>query len=130
MVAPVCGSGEPTGRRTSTQRTWRESGSIGRLPIVTKGTPRARRATKRSADTLHASEAHFRLFVEAVTDYAIFMLDPLGNVVSWNAGAERIKGYKAGEIIGQHFSVFYPPADVAARLPARALETAETEGHF
>ena len=60
------------------------------------------------------SEQHFRLLVEGVTDYAIFMLDPAGYVVSWNPGAERIKGYHAGEIIGQHFSRFYPDEDVRA----------------
>src|SRR5882672_11505122 len=54
----------------------------------------------------------FRLLVESVKDYAIFMLDPTGKVSSWNPGAERIKGYKASEIIGQHFSKFYPRADI------------------
>ena len=55
------------------------------------------------------------MLVDAVRDYAIFLLDPQGRVVSWNAGAQRIKGYAAGEIVGQHFSRFYPPEDVAAR---------------
>jgi PAS domain S-box-containing protein len=72
----------------------------------------------------------FRLVVEAVRDYAIFLLDPNGRVLSWNAGAERIKGYTAGEIIGQSFSVFYPP-DVAARgHPQHELETARRDGRF
>ena len=62
----------------------------------------------------------FRLLVEGVRDYAIFMLDPDGRVVSWNPGAERIKGYTAAEIIGRHFSVFYPPEDVRAGKPSRA----------
>ena len=61
----------------------------------------------------------FRLLVDAVKDYAIFLLDPDGHVVSWNAGAERIKGYKAEEILGQHFSRFYEPDDIAAGLPPR-----------
>ena len=56
----------------------------------------------------------FRLMVDAVVDYGIFMLDPSGRVASWNAGAERIKGYRREEIIGQHFSRFYPPERVAA----------------
>src|SRR4051812_44665906 len=68
-----------------------------------------------------------RLFVDRVTDYAIFALDPEGNVTSWNAGAERAKGYREDEIIGRHFSVFYPPEE--ADKPARLLETAIREGH-
>jgi len=72
----------------------------------------------------------FRLLVDAVRDYAIFLLDPQGHVVSWNAGAERIKGYKAEEILGQHFSRFYEPDDVAAGLPARAMARAASEGRF
>lgn len=75
-------------------------------------------------------EADLRLLVESVVDYAIFMLDPAGRVLSWNAGAERIKGYTAEEIIGQHFSVLYPPEDVAAGKPGRELAAAMTEGRF
>jgi PAS domain S-box-containing protein len=70
------------------------------------------------------------LFVESVVDYAIFMLDPGGRVVSWNAGAQRLKGYRADEIIGQHFSVFYPPEEVAAGKPDRELELAIAEGRL
>jgi PAS domain S-box-containing protein len=72
----------------------------------------------------------FRLLVESVKDYAIFMLDPRGRVASWNAGAERIKGYQAAEIIGQHFSIFYPPEDVAAGKCEMELEVAAREGRF
>ncbi|MBS0524076.1 MAG: PAS domain S-box protein [Proteobacteria bacterium] len=72
----------------------------------------------------------FRLLVGAVTDYALYMLDPTGLVVSWNAGAQRFKGYTANEIIGQHFSRFYTEEDVRAGLPARVLETAAREGKF
>jgi PAS domain S-box-containing protein len=68
------------------------------------------------------------LLVESVKDYAIFMLDPAGLVVTWNIGAERIKGYSAEEILGRHFSCFYPPKDVQAGVPARALETAAAQG--
>ncbi len=72
----------------------------------------------------------FRLLVEGVRDYAIFMLDPDGRVVSWNPGAERIKGYTAPEIIGRHFSVFYPPEDVRAGKPAALLRAATERGSF
>ncbi|HEY8611715.1 MAG TPA: PAS domain S-box protein [Roseomonas sp.] len=76
------------------------------------------------------SERRFRLLVEGVVDYAIYMLSPEGHVTNWNAGAERIKGYAASEIIGQHFSRFYTPEDVSVRLPWRALDTALREGRY
>jgi PAS domain S-box-containing protein len=79
---------------------------------------------------LRRSEERSRLFVEAVQDYAIFMLDPEGCVATWNTGAERIKGYKASEIIGQHFSRFYPEEDVRAGKPAWELQVATKEGRF
>jgi PAS domain S-box-containing protein len=79
---------------------------------------------------LFESERNFRLLVEGITDYAIYMLDPQGRVTNWNSGAERIKGYTAGEIVGQHFSRFYTPEDRAKNLPERALETALREKHF
>ena len=86
---------------------------------------------KRDADrALYESEQRFRLLVQGVRDYAIYMLDPTGVITNWNAGAETIKGYKAGEIVGKHFSVFYTPQDQAAGKPARALETALREGRF
>ena len=74
--------------------------------------------------------ARYRILVEAITDYAIYMLDPTGIVSSWNAGAERFKGYKPDEIIGQHFSRFYTEEDRATGLPARALEISAREGKF
>ncbi|MFD4838676.1 PAS domain S-box protein [Achromobacter sp. NPDC058515] len=77
-----------------------------------------------------AGENRFRLLVEAVMDYAIYMLDPDGCVASWNKGAERFKGYTANEIIGQHFSLFYTEEDRLAGVPQRALETARREGRF
>jgi PAS domain S-box-containing protein len=77
-----------------------------------------------------ASADQFRLLVEAVKDYAIFLLDPDGRVVSWNPGAERIKGYTADEILGQHFTRFYEPDDVAAGLPAEMLARAAAEGRY
>lgn len=76
------------------------------------------------------SEQRFRLFVEAVRDYALFLLDPKGNITTWNTGAERIKGYKSSEIIGKHFSVFYPEEDLKTRKPWRELEVAAEEGRF
>jgi PAS domain S-box-containing protein len=81
-------------------------------------------------NVLKRSEEQFRILVQGVTDYAIYMLDPDGYVSSWNAGAERIKGYEAKEIIGQHFSRFYTEEDLAQDLPRRALETAAKEGRF
>jgi len=72
----------------------------------------------------------FELLVQSVTDYAIYMLDTEGRVSSWNAGAERFKGYSAEEIMGEHFSRFYTEEDRAADVPKRALETAKTEGRF
>ncbi|MGH9546146.1 MAG: MEDS domain-containing protein [Terriglobales bacterium] len=76
------------------------------------------------------SQSPFRVLVEAVQDYAIFMLNPEGRVSSWNIGAERIKGYKAHEIIGKHFSCFYPEVDVRNRKPDRELVIAAAEGRF
>ncbi|HKY83125.1 MAG TPA: PAS domain S-box protein [Sphingobium sp.] len=81
-------------------------------------------------EALRASEERFRLLVQSVTDYAIYMLDPVGTITSWNAGAERFKGYKAEEILGQNFSRFYSEDDRMAGVPTRALETAEREGRF
>ncbi|HEV7158250.1 MAG TPA: PAS domain S-box protein, partial [Caulobacteraceae bacterium] len=79
---------------------------------------------------LRVSEEQFRLLVDSVTDYAIFMLDLKGRVATWNAGAQRIKGYARGEIIGRHFSVFYTNEDRAAGLPAVGLEIARREGRW
>jgi PAS domain S-box-containing protein len=79
---------------------------------------------------LKESEERFRLLVESVRDYAIFMLDPNGVVLTWNAGAERFKGYKADEIIGQNFSRFYPPEALERGLPAYELKVAAETGAF
>jgi PAS domain S-box-containing protein len=84
---------------------------------------------RRQAETaLHDSQNQFRVLVDGVTDYALYMLDPSGIVSSWNAGGQRIKGYAAEEIIGQHFSRFYSDADRANGRPAQALEAAEKCG--
>jgi PAS domain S-box-containing protein len=81
-------------------------------------------------ESLRESERQFRLLVRGVSDYGLFMLDPQGIVSNWNQGAERIKGYKADDIVGQHFSRFYTEADRRAGIPARALQIARTEGRF
>ncbi len=86
---------------------------------------------RKAAETeLRRSEEQFRLLVEGVTDYAIYMLDPEGRVSSWNAGAQRIKGYAPDDIIGEHFSRFYTEEDKAEDLPRRALDIATNEGRF
>jgi PAS domain S-box-containing protein len=79
---------------------------------------------------LMESEQRFRLLVEGVIDYAIYMLDVNGAITNWNKGAERIKGYRAAEVIGRHFSMFYTQEDRQAGLPARALATAMAEGRY
>jgi rsbT co-antagonist protein RsbR len=77
-----------------------------------------------------AGEDTFRLLVESIEDYAIILLDPAGHVASWNAGAERLKGYRAKEVIGRHFSCFYPAEALERDLPAQELKTAIREGRF
>ena len=85
---------------------------------------------RQAENSLIQSEQQFRLLVQGVTDYAIYMLDPEGRVSNWNVGAERIKGYTADEVVGRHFSQFYTPEDQAAGLPQAALDTATREGRF
>lgn len=85
---------------------------------------------RRAAEALRQSEESLRLLVEGVKDYAIFMLDPGGHIVSWNSGASYIKGYRRDEIIGRHFSLFYPQEDVAAGKPARHLDLARRAGRI
>src|ERR1700749_1706196 len=79
---------------------------------------------------LFESERSFRLLVEGVADYALYMLDPSGTVTSWNIGAQRIKGYAPEEILGQHFSRFYTENDRTNGKPARALATARQTGRY
>ena len=83
-----------------------------------------------SEESLRASQEQFRLLVQGVTDYAIYMLSTSGEISSWNSGAERIKGYKSDEVLGTHFSRFYTAADQAAGEPARALALAAKDGRF
>ncbi len=84
----------------------------------------------REASQAIQEEERYRLLVDAIIDYAVYMLDPEGTVVSWNSGAQRFKGYTASEIIGTHFSAFYTEEDRAAGLPARGLATATEQGRF
>ncbi len=85
---------------------------------------------KLADEALRHNEAQFRLLVQGVTDYAIYMLDPDGRVTNWNPGAQRIKGYRADEIVGQHFSRFYTEEDRQGGVPRHALETARREGRY
>jgi PAS domain S-box-containing protein len=90
----------------------------------------SRRTTDRANPPGQLEAEEFRLLVEGVKDYAIFLLDATGHVVSWNAGAERIKGYTSAEILGKHFSRFYPEEDRAADLPAKSLAGAAQQDRF
>ena len=102
-----------------------EAKIIGYLLIGTDNSAR-----QRVEEQLRWTEESFRLMVESVSDYAIVMLDPEGLVVSWNSGGQRIKGYKAEEIVGKHFSLFYPAEVIAQGTPQRDLEDASTKGRF
>src|SRR5688500_5898431 len=82
------------------------------------------------ADAEGRTEAQFRLLVEGVGDYAIFMLDSSGHIASWNLGAERTKGYRADEVLGRHFSIFYPQDEVDRGHPDYELEVAKAEGRY
>src|SRR5215216_7693950 len=75
-------------------------------------------------------DQRFRLLIDSVVDYAIYMLDPEGRIVSWNPGAQRFKGYTADEIIGEHYSRFFDDADRQADVPGRALRIAAREGRY
>jgi PAS domain S-box-containing protein len=85
---------------------------------------------KRTEEDLKKSEERFRLIVEGVRDYAVFMLDPKGYITSWNAGAERIKGYKADEILGRHFSIFYRQEEIERGSPEQELKIAKKQGSY
>ena len=85
---------------------------------------------KKAADALHATEEQFRILVQGVTDYAIYMLSPAGIITNWNAGAGRIKGYEQDEVVGTHFSRFYTDEDRQNDLPMKALTSAAAEGSF
>ena len=104
----------------------RRNGELVGFAKITRDMTERREAQLAALET----ERRFRLLVEGVTDYSIFMLDAEGRVTNWNAGAKRIKGYTAPEIVGQHFSRFYTPEDLEQDLPARALQNAREHGRF
>src|SRR5213594_3864879 len=79
---------------------------------------------------LHRTAEQFHILVDSVEEYAIHLLDPNGNVVTWNTGAQKIKGYTAEEIVGKNFACFYTAEDVAAEKPQRNLREAARRGHF
>ncbi len=87
-------------------------------------------SSRRTREILQESEERFRLLVEGVKDYAIFMLDPYGYITTWNEGARRIKGYEEGEIVGEHFSVFYTPEDIERGHPQEELRLAVADGQY
>ncbi len=102
-----------------------ETGNQGRTEL------QAESSARRTAETaLAVSEEQFRMLIQGVRDYAIFLLDPDGHVISWNPGAERIKGYTAREILGSHFSRFYTPEDLAAGKTERELVIARRDGKY
>lgn len=103
---------------------YEDNGTLHGFAKVTRDLTERRTAEER----LRRSEELFRLLVASVRDYAIFMLDPNGLIMSWNEGAERIKGYTAEEAFGEHFSIFYPPADAEAGIPQKLLEIAARDG--
>ncbi|MBY2905655.1 PAS domain-containing sensor histidine kinase [Rhizobium leguminosarum] len=127
--------GEGWRRRKDGSRFWahvvidpirRPSGELVGYAKITRDLTERRAAE----NAIRQSEEQFRRLVQGVSDYAIYMLDPVGKVSSWNFGAERIKGYRPQEIIGQHFSTFYTPEDREAGLPETALGIARAEGRF
>src|SRR5579862_9436621 len=96
----------------------------------TQKSPSEQGEHSQNANARHDPELLLRLLVESVVDYAIFLLDPEGHVLTWNRGAQRIKGYSSREIIGHHFSSFYTPEDIARNHPQEVLEAALRHGRY
>ena len=107
-------------------RIQNEQGELVGFAKITRDMTERRNAEQALLD----AERRFRILVQGVTDYAIFMLDPEGRVANWNAGAQRIKGYSPDEIVGEHFSRFYTPEELDIGVPKRAIETARTTGRY
>lgn len=105
---------------------WDPQGKLVGFAKVTRDISRRHSAEQ----ALLESEQRFRMFVEGVTDYAIYMLDATGRITDWNSGAQRIKGYRTDEVLGRHVSIFYTPEDVAGGVPGRTLAVAGSEGRF
>ncbi len=101
---------------------------VGQVLDITERKEAETRYQARVEESLRQSEERFHLLVDSVEDYAIFMLDPDGRIATWNAGARRLKGYSAEEIVGSHFSRFYPAEDLAAAKPERVLQIAREKG--
>jgi PAS domain S-box-containing protein len=104
----------------------REGGKLAGFAKITRD------LTERKAaeDAMRRSEQEFKTLVQSVTEYAVYMLNPNGNVINWNTGAQRIKGYLPHEVIGNHFSMFYTEDDKAKGEPQRSLDTAARDGRF
>jgi PAS domain S-box-containing protein len=98
--------------------------------LVTVAAMRDISERRRMQEALRASEERLRLLVESVREYAIYMLDPEGRIRTWSAGAERIHGYSASQILGKHFAAFYPPEEAAASRPQRELAAAVRDGQY
>ena len=107
--------------------------SKSKKPVVSATSPNKKpspRGRKGGDKVFRRNDERYRLFVDSIKDYAILMLDPTGHVLSWNPGAELLKGYHADEIIGKHFSIFYPREDVEHGKPEMELRVATNEGRF
>ena len=127
---PRVGVFERTAQNSGHMSFWMRSERMGGALIGFAKITRDITIKKETETALYESEQRFRMLVQGVRDYAIYMLDPKGHVTNWNSGAKRIKGYSEAEIVGQHFSRFYTESDRAGGEPERALKTAISEGKY